>query len=116
MTKRLANLVYKVPAGTRVTTKNPDGSIIHKNIKTLMEKVFEKRDVFKSGWEETEFLDIWDFVVVVKTKDIETYRERRGKLVKIPSEWVGKVTHPQTIRKRKSKQDQGRRYKSKVQR
>ena len=29
------------------------------------------------------------------------YRMRRGILVEIPSEWVGKVTHPQTIRKRK---------------
>lgn len=31
------------------------------------------------------------------------YRERRGKLVEIPIEWVGQITHPQTIRKRKSK-------------
>ena len=30
------------------------------------------------------------------------YRMRRGKLVEIPPEWVGKVTHPQTIRKRKT--------------
>ena len=28
------------------------------------------------------------------------YRMRRGKLVQIPAEWVGKVTHPQSIRKR----------------
>ena len=31
------------------------------------------------------------------------YRRRRGKLVEIPPEWVGKVTHPQTVRKRASK-------------
>jgi hypothetical protein len=40
------------------------------------------------------------------TKRIEIdgkfYRERRGKLVEIPAEWVGKVTHPQTMRKRPS--------------
>jgi hypothetical protein len=30
------------------------------------------------------------------------YRMRRGKLVMIPKEWVGKVTTPQTIRKRPS--------------
>lgn len=33
------------------------------------------------------------------------YRWRRGKLVKIPDEWVGKTVHQQTIRKRQSKQD-----------
>lgn len=32
------------------------------------------------------------------------YRMRRGKLVPIPAEWLGKVTTPQTIRKRPSKQ------------
>lgn len=32
------------------------------------------------------------------------FRVRRGKLIKIPDDWVGKVTHPQTIRKRKSKE------------
>ena len=31
------------------------------------------------------------------------YRERRGKLVKIPDEWVGETLHPQTQRKRASK-------------
>ena len=31
------------------------------------------------------------------------YRKRRGKLVQIPEEWVGKTTHPQTIRKRKKR-------------
>ena len=31
------------------------------------------------------------------------YRIRRGVLVLIPDEWVGKTVHPQTIRKRKSK-------------
>lgn len=44
------------------------------------------------------------------------YRRRRGKLVEIPEEWVGKVTHPQTIRKRLSKAGQGRRYKAKAMR
>ncbi len=33
------------------------------------------------------------------------YRKRRGIIVEIPAEWVGKVTHPQTIRKRKSKKN-----------
>ncbi len=47
-------------------------------------------------------------------KDGKFYRMRRGKLVEIPPEWVGKVTHPQTIRKRKSKGNQGRRFKRKV--
>lgn len=32
------------------------------------------------------------------------YRIRRGKKVEIPPEWVGKVPHPQSIRKRRSKQ------------
>ena len=31
------------------------------------------------------------------------YRERRGKPAKIPDEWVGETTHPQTQRKRASK-------------
>lgn len=31
------------------------------------------------------------------------YRMRRGELVKIPDEWLGKVTHPQTQRKRNSR-------------
>jgi hypothetical protein len=31
-------------------------------------------------------------------------RIRRGKLVEIPEEWVGKIPHKQTIRKRQSKQ------------
>ncbi len=42
------------------------------------------------------------------------HRMRRGKLVRIPDEWLGKVTHPQTIRKRKSKKGQGKRFKRKV--
>ena len=37
-------------------------------------------------------------------KDGKFYRLRRGKLVEIPAEWVGKVTTPQTIRSRASKQ------------
>lgn len=32
------------------------------------------------------------------------HRLRRGKWVEIPTEWVGKTIHPQTIRKRQSKQ------------
>lgn len=35
--------------------------------------------------------------------DGKFYRKRRGQLVEIPSEWVGQVTHPQTMRKRPSK-------------
>jgi hypothetical protein len=31
------------------------------------------------------------------------FRYRRGRLVEIPPEWVGKVTDPATIRQRKSK-------------
>ena len=46
--------------------------------------------------------------------DGKVYRMRRGKLVEIPEQWVGKTTHPQRIRKRKSKKNQGRRYKRKV--
>lgn len=37
-------------------------------------------------------------------KDGKFYRMRRGVLVEIPAEWVGQTTHPQTIRKRPSKQ------------
>ncbi|KKN54362.1 hypothetical protein LCGC14_0593400 [marine sediment metagenome] len=47
-------------------------------------------------------------------KDGKYYRWRRGRLVEIPPEWVGKVTHPQTIRKRKSKKGRGRKFKRKV--
>ena len=36
--------------------------------------------------------------------DGKFYRYRRGKLVQIPDEWVGKTLHPQTKRKRASKQ------------
>jgi len=31
------------------------------------------------------------------------YRVREGVLIRIPEKWLGKVTHPQTIRKRQSK-------------
>lgn len=31
------------------------------------------------------------------------FRWRRGQLVEIPAEWLGKTTHDQTIRKRPSK-------------
>jgi hypothetical protein len=34
-------------------------------------------------------------------KDGKFYRMRRGKLVEIPPEWVGKTVHPQEIRGRK---------------
>lgn len=37
-------------------------------------------------------------------KDGKFYRKRRGELVEIPPEWVGKTLHPQTKRKRLSKQ------------
>jgi hypothetical protein len=36
-------------------------------------------------------------------QDGKSYRMRRGKLVEIPPEWVGKTLHPQTKRKRASK-------------
>lgn len=36
-------------------------------------------------------------------RDDGVYRIRRGKLVKIPDEWVGKLTTNETIRQRKSK-------------
>ena len=36
-------------------------------------------------------------------KDGKFYRVRRGKLVKIPAEWVGEVAYPQTLRERSSK-------------
>jgi hypothetical protein len=36
------------------------------------------------------------------------HRMRRGKLVPIPSEWVGRTTHPQTIKKRPSKRPGGK--------
>jgi len=39
--------------------------------------------------------------------DGKFYRMRRGILIEIPELWVGKVTHPQTIRKRPSKDQQG---------
>ncbi len=32
--------------------------------------------------------------------DGKFYRMREGKLVQIPTEWVGIVTHPQTIKKK----------------
>jgi hypothetical protein len=43
-----------------------------------------------------------------------SFRKRRGKLVRIPDEWVGKTVDPQTIRKRKSKKSQGRRFRRKA--
>lgn len=35
--------------------------------------------------------------------DGKFYRMRRGVLVEIPPEWVGKTVHPQTLRKRKKR-------------
>lgn len=35
--------------------------------------------------------------------DGKFYRERRGQLVEIPEQWVGRTLHPQTMRKRGSK-------------
>jgi hypothetical protein len=49
-------------------------------------------------------------------KDGKSFRMRRGVLVEIPAEWVGHVTHKQTIRKRPAKDGQGPSYKSKAQR
>jgi len=46
--------------------------------------------------------------------DGKFYRKRRGKLVQIPDEWVGKTVDPQTIRKRKSKKGQGRKFRRKA--
>lgn len=37
-------------------------------------------------------------------KDGKFYRMRNNQLVEIPETWVGNVTHPQTIRKRQSKE------------
>ena len=42
-------------------------------------------------------------------RDGRHYRIRRGVVVEIPPEWVGVVTHPQTIAKRASKQPPGQR-------
>jgi uncharacterized cupin superfamily protein len=33
-------------------------------------------------------------------KDGKVFRVRKGKLVEVPPEWVGKIPHQQTIRKR----------------
>lgn len=35
--------------------------------------------------------------------DGKAYRRRRGRLVEIPPQWAGRVTHSQTIHKRPSK-------------
>lgn len=43
--------------------------------------------------------------------DGKFYRMRRGKLVEIPEEWVGNVTHPQNMRKRESKTPSGKKAK-----
>ena len=39
----------------------------------------------------------------VRGEDGKLYRTRRGKLVEIPPEWVGRFTTPATIRHRDSK-------------
>lgn len=44
------------------------------------------------------------------------YRKRRGRWVPIPEKWAGQVTHRQSIRRRRAKKGQGRKYKKKVQR
>ena len=55
-----------------------------------------------------QLCNTWHFKYKKKKKsklkeiDGEYFRMRNGKLVKIPDEWVGKVTHKQTMRKRKS--------------
>lgn len=48
--------------------------------------------------------------------DGKFYRMREGKLVQIPDEWVGKIPHKQTVKKRKSKRGQGASFKRKSQR
>ena len=47
--------------------------------------------------------------------DGKYYRLRRGKLVEIPPEWVGSTAHPQTIRKRASKQSGKKRERKGIQ-
>lgn len=46
--------------------------------------------------------------------DGKPYRMRHGKMVEIPIKWLAKITTTQTIRKRKSKFGQGRKFKRKV--
>lgn len=48
--------------------------------------------------------------------DGKFFRLRRGILIQIPEGWVGRITTPQTIARRKSKGGQGRTYKCKAQR
>lgn len=43
-------------------------------------------------------------------RDGKFYRMRRGKLVEIPMEWVGKTVDSQTIRKRPSKKGRGKSF------
>ena len=49
-------------------------------------------------------------------QDGKFYRMRRGVLVEIPAEWVGKTVYPETIQNRKSKRGHGRFWKRKEQR
>lgn len=44
--------------------------------------------------------------------DGKYYRMRRGELVEIPNEWVGKTLYPQTKRKRHSNNSTSRRTRS----
>lgn len=39
----------------------------------------------------------------IRTEDGKLFRQRRGNLVEIPPEWVGRFTTPATIRHRDSK-------------
>lgn len=62
--------IYKIPQGTKVTTRYFDGKIIHEEINTLREFIFEEHDIFNSNSEVTEFMN-WGHVVVVKNKDLK---------------------------------------------
>ena len=41
---------------------------------------------------------------IIKTAE-ESFRIRRGKLVKIPEEWIGKTVHHRTKKKRRLKRE-----------
>lgn len=73
----------------------------------MNDKKSPRQDPKNWGWVDNKW---------IYTGEEKIFRNRRGKLVEIPNEWVGKVCHPQTIRKRKSKKGQGRRYLAKAQR
>jgi hypothetical protein len=44
---------------------------------------------------------------------LPTHRIRRGKLVEIPEKWRGKLTYPQTIKKRHEESKRTRKNKNK---